>query len=121
MSISSPIPIILYKNMNIWIFSVNGKRKFKDEKFGFGGKKRGMKKNTNESSNDVSDYKPFRAGGVSKKLGKGNQRPGKDRRKQMKNKNKRKWIYISEKMHPVSVKDVDQQKFVVALAAFLKK
>ena len=30
-------------------------------------------------------------------------------------------LYISEKMPSVSVKDVDQQKFTVALAAFLKK
>ena len=69
---------------------VNGKRKFKDEKFGFGGKKRGAKRNTKDSNNDMSEYKPFRGAGMNKKLGKGNQRPGKDKRKQMKNKNKKK-------------------------------
>jgi len=60
------------------------KRKRKDEKFGFGGKKRGAKRNTKDSSNDVSDY---RRSGVKKKLNKFNKRPGKDQRKKMKNKN----------------------------------
>merc|ERR1711971_1195982 len=35
-----------------------GKRKFKDKKFGFGGKKRGLKSNTKDSVNDVTGYKP---------------------------------------------------------------
>jgi len=66
--------------------SVNGKRKAKNEKWGFGGKKRGMKKNTKESANDVSEYRPSRAPGSKG----GNKRPGKDRRKKMQNHNKKK-------------------------------
>ena len=34
------------------------KRKFKDKKFGFGGKKRGLKSNTKDSVNDVTGFKP---------------------------------------------------------------
>jgi rRNA-processing protein EBP2 len=75
------------------------KRKMKNSKFGFGGKKRGMKKNTRDSSADVSDYrmpgKPNKAGkftNKSGKFGKGkgktNSRPGKSRRVQMKAKRK---------------------------------
>jgi rRNA-processing protein EBP2 len=68
----------------------------KDQRFGFGGKKRGSKKNTKESVDDISDFKKFRrpvAGGGSfkKKLGKGaSKRLGKDMRNKMKNKNKKK-------------------------------
>merc|ERR1719309_369001 len=67
---------------------INAKRKSKDEKFGFGGKKRGLKKNTKESNDAVGD---FRRPGFNKKTGgkTKNIRPGKDRRKQMKNKNKK--------------------------------
>jgi len=36
------------------------KKKRKEAKFGFGGKKRGSKANTKESVNDVSGYKPQR-------------------------------------------------------------
>ena len=68
---------------------MNGKRKAKDEKFGFGGKKRGAKRNTKESAGDISEYKPFRKPGFNKKLGKGNKRPGKERRKQQKGKGKK--------------------------------
>ena len=45
------------------------KRKFKDEKFGFGGKKRKIKKNDAESSKDMSSYKPH----INGKLKNGNQ------------------------------------------------
>jgi len=69
---------------------VNAKRKSKDEKFGFGGKKRGSKRNTKDTTNDVSDFRRPAGGGFNKKLGKANnKRPGKDRRKQSKNKNKK--------------------------------
>ena len=34
------------------------KRNFKDKKFGFGGKKRGLKSNTKDSVNDVTGFKP---------------------------------------------------------------
>lgn len=70
------------------------KRNSKNSKFGFGGKKRGLKKNTRDSAADVSEYrrpdKPGR-GGKSGKFGHGKpngakQRPGKNRRVQMKSK-----------------------------------
>ena len=68
------------------------KKKQKDSKFGFGGKKRGNKKNTRDSAADVSDYKKPGNPMVGKfrkdKGGKGNQRPGKNRRVQMKGKRK---------------------------------
>ena len=81
------------------------KRNNKNSKFGFGGKKRGMKKNTKDSAADVSDYrkpgKPGRGGkpGIGGKGGKGGKfnkgpnnnmksRPGKNRRVQMKAKRK---------------------------------
>ncbi|KAJ8346203.1 hypothetical protein SKAU_G00303960 [Synaphobranchus kaupii] len=69
----------------------NAKRKFKDQKFGFGGKKRGSKWNTKESHNDVSGFKAKVAHGKGgKKFGregkqKPNKRPGKDTRRRMKN------------------------------------
>ena len=34
------------------------KRKSKDKKFGFGGKKRGLKANTKDSVNDVTGFRP---------------------------------------------------------------
>ncbi|EDO46929.1 predicted protein [Nematostella vectensis] len=67
---------------------INHKRKAKDKKFGFGGKKRNIKRNTQKSTSDVSSFnsrkhskapKPNKPG-VKRK----NQRPGKSRRKKMK-------------------------------------
>lgn len=67
----------------------NAKRKYKDQKFGFGGKKSGKKWNTKESFNDVSSFRAKVAhakGGKGGKKGKGgqNKRPGKSVRKKMK-------------------------------------
>ncbi|XP_056133273.1 probable rRNA-processing protein EBP2 [Lampris incognitus] len=67
----------------------NAKRKYKDQKFGFGGKKSGTKWNTKESHNDVSGFRAKVAHGKGKggKKGKGakqNKRPGKSVRKKMK-------------------------------------
>ncbi|XP_060519749.1 probable rRNA-processing protein EBP2 homolog [Cylas formicarius] len=65
------------------------KRKFKDQKFGFGGKKRGLKINTKESAGDISEYKrqkPANKGKPKNKVMKN--RPGKSKR--MKNKSKKK-------------------------------
>ncbi|CAH1106533.1 unnamed protein product [Psylliodes chrysocephalus] len=85
------------------------KRKMKDKKFGFGGKKRGMKKNTRESAGDISEYKsPGKPGKkfnqnqpgqkfnqnqarqkfTNKNKGKSN-RMGKNRRMKMKTKSKK--------------------------------
>ncbi|XP_063283213.1 probable rRNA-processing protein EBP2 [Pelobates fuscus] len=70
----------------------NAKRRYKDEKFGFGGRKKGLKRNTKESVNDVSSFRsnvahgkgPHRPG---KKGGKNaNKRPGKKVRQKMKSK-----------------------------------
>lgn len=76
--------------------NVVNKRKFKDEKFGYGGKKKGQKANTRNSADDVSSYKPFRANphakkSKSSKFGGGKkkpqqQRPGKARRQNQKSK-----------------------------------
>ncbi|XP_006804068.1 probable rRNA-processing protein EBP2 [Neolamprologus brichardi] len=66
----------------------SAKRKFKDQKFGFGGKKSGKKWNTKESYNDVSGFRAKIAHGKGGKKGKGgkqNKRPGKSVRKKMKN------------------------------------
>ncbi|XP_063075752.1 probable rRNA-processing protein EBP2 [Engraulis encrasicolus] len=71
----------------------NAKRKYKDQRFGFGGKKKGGKWNTKESHNDTSGFrakvahgkggKTFGKGG--KKAGRqGNKRPGKEARRKMK-------------------------------------
>lgn len=67
------------------------KRNMKNKKFGFGGKKRGIKKNTKDSASDVSEYRrPGKIGrsGKSDKFNKGGKvakkRPGKNRRQQMK-------------------------------------
>lgn len=68
----------------------NAKRKYKDQKFGFGGKKSGKKWNTKESYNDVSGFRAKVAnakggkGGKKGKGGKQNKRPGKSVRKKMK-------------------------------------
>ncbi|XP_034387509.1 probable rRNA-processing protein EBP2 [Cyclopterus lumpus] len=69
----------------------NSKRKFKDQKFGFGGKKSGKKWNTKESHNDVSSFRAKVANakgskGAKKgaKGGKQNKRPGKSVRKKIK-------------------------------------
>ncbi|XP_047444079.1 probable rRNA-processing protein EBP2 [Mugil cephalus] len=68
----------------------NAKRKYKDKKFGFGGKKSGQKWNTKESFNDVSGFRAKVAhakGGMGGKKGKGgkqNKRPGKSVRRKMK-------------------------------------
>lgn len=66
------------------------KANMKNSKYGFGGKKRGGKRNTKSSSADVSEYrrpqKPGKRGMKGK--GKGNQRLGKSRRMQMKAKKK---------------------------------
>lgn len=47
------------------------KRKARDAKFGFGGKKRGMKRNTKESSIGGGERKTFGGGGDRKKFGGG--------------------------------------------------
>eukprot|EP00090_Calanus_glacialis_P021626 TRINITY_DN3337_c0_g1_i1.p1 TRINITY_DN3337_c0_g1~~TRINITY_DN3337_c0_g1_i1.p1 ORF type:complete len:337 (+),score=132.40 TRINITY_DN3337_c0_g1_i1:53-1063(+) len=80
--------------------AVAGKRNAKDKKFGYGGKKRNIKKNDKNSTDDVSGFKPFNKGGAGgsksgakggKKLGKGAiKRPGKGNRQKMKNHNKKK-------------------------------
>lgn len=51
--------------------SSSGKRKYKDQKFGFGGKKSGMKWNTKDSYNDVSSFRAKVAHGKGGKKGKG--------------------------------------------------
>lgn len=70
----------------------SAKRKYKDKKFGLGGKKKGSKQNTRDSVNDVSSFRAsvaqgrrFKQGG--KKGGKNaNKRPGKTVRQKIKNK-----------------------------------
>lgn len=65
------------------------KRNAKDKKFGFGGKKRDVKKNDRKSTDDVSSFRPgqkSRHGGKSKG---GQKRPGKGNRQKMKNKKKK--------------------------------
>ena len=72
-----------------------GKRNFKDKKFGFGGKKRGLKKNDKKSADDVSGFKPFRKGGAGggasnkKNMKSKLKRPGKDKRQKIKNQKKK--------------------------------
>ncbi|XP_076756379.1 putative rRNA-processing protein EBP2 homolog [Xylocopa sonorina] len=70
---------------------VAARRKMRDAKYGFGGKKRGGKKNTRASSADVSEYKrPTKPGkDLKKKGGNAKQRIGKSRRIQMKAKKRR--------------------------------
>uniref|UniRef100_A0A8B9LDI5 EBNA1 binding protein 2 n=2 Tax=Astyanax mexicanus TaxID=7994 RepID=A0A8B9LDI5_ASTMX len=65
----------------------SSKRKYKDQKFGFGGRKKGSKRNTKESHDDVSGFRAKAAHGKGgKKFGKGgkNKRPGKETRRKMK-------------------------------------
>ncbi|NXC67223.1 EBP2 protein, partial [Anhinga anhinga] len=67
----------------------NAKRRYKNQKFGFGGKKKGSKWNTKESCNDVSSFRSKVAHNKGK-AGKGgkkalNKRPGKRTRQKMKN------------------------------------
>ncbi|XP_043109332.1 probable rRNA-processing protein EBP2 [Puntigrus tetrazona] len=66
----------------------NSKRKYKDKKFGFGGKKKGSKWNNKESHDDVSGFRAKVAHGKGGKnfgkRGKTNKRPGKETRKKMK-------------------------------------
>ncbi|XP_055381411.1 probable rRNA-processing protein EBP2 homolog [Condylostylus longicornis] len=62
------------------------KRKARDKRFGFGGKKRGLKSNTKASSMGIEKVKKFKNTGV--RSGK-NKRLGKNRRKQEKNRNKK--------------------------------
>lgn len=50
--------------------SPNAKRKYKDQRFGFGGKKSGKKWNTKESHNDVSGFRAKIAHGRGAKGGK---------------------------------------------------
>ncbi|XP_067310313.1 probable rRNA-processing protein EBP2 [Pseudorasbora parva] len=66
----------------------NAKKKYKDQRFGFGGKKKGTKWNTKDSHDDVSGFKAKLAHGKggkrSGKGGKTNKRPGKETRRKMK-------------------------------------
>ncbi|KAI8610752.1 eukaryotic rRNA processing, partial [Chytriomyces sp. MP71] len=72
--------------------AINHKRKAKDAKFGFGGKKRLAKQNTKDSTDDISAFsvKKMKSGAMGQKKGSGvgkkNQRPGKARRQQNKRK-----------------------------------
>lgn len=59
------------------------RRKMRDKKFGFGGKKKGMKANTKDSAADISEYRSHKAGKGAKQKMK-NKRPGKSRRLQRK-------------------------------------
>ena len=64
---------------------------FKDKKFGFGGKKRHVKKNDKRSTDDVSSFRPGQKTrpGVKGKGGAGSKaRPGKGKRQKMKNRKK---------------------------------
>lgn len=78
--------------------AILAKRKGKDKKFGFGGKKRGLKTNDKKSNNDISDFAFNKSGGGGvkgggrggKSLGKGAKtRPGKGKRQKIKNKKKK--------------------------------
>ncbi|XP_035391916.1 probable rRNA-processing protein EBP2 [Electrophorus electricus] len=66
----------------------NAKRRYKEQKFGFGGKKKGSKWNTKDSHNDVSSFRAKTAHGKMdnkfRKAGKKNKRPGKEARRKMK-------------------------------------
>ncbi|CAH6790769.1 probable rRNA-processing protein EBP2 [Phodopus roborovskii] len=67
----------------------NAKRRYKNQKFGFGGKKKGSKWNTRESYDDVSSFRAKVAHGKGpRKPGKkgANKRPGKRTRQKMKSK-----------------------------------
>ncbi|KAE8741453.1 hypothetical protein FOCC_FOCC012997 [Frankliniella occidentalis] len=65
------------------------KRKHKDSKFGFGGKKRGLKTNTKESAADVGGYRPPRKPGVKNRNMNKKNRPGKSKRNNNKNSKRR--------------------------------
>ncbi|XP_015725403.1 probable rRNA-processing protein EBP2 [Coturnix japonica] len=65
----------------------NAKRRYKDQKFGFGGKKKGSKWNTKDSFNDVSSFKSKVAHNKGPRKGgkkAANKRPGKRARQKMK-------------------------------------
>ncbi|GAB1288828.1 Probable rRNA-processing protein EBP2 [Apodemus speciosus] len=67
----------------------NAKRRYKNQKFGFGGKKKGSKWNTRESYDDVSSFRAKVAHGKgSRQPGKkgANKRPGKRTRQKLKSK-----------------------------------
>ncbi|CAO2580440.1 Probable rRNA-processing protein EBP2 [Lemmus lemmus] len=67
----------------------SAKRRYKNQKFGFGGKKKGSKWNTRESYDDVSSFRAKVAHGKGpRKPGKkgANKRPGKRTRQKMKSK-----------------------------------
>ncbi|XP_060629263.2 probable rRNA-processing protein EBP2 [Anolis sagrei] len=69
----------------------SAKRRYKNQKFGFGGKKKGSKWNTKESHNDVSSFRASKAhykgpGKAGKKNA--NKRPGKKVRQKMKNRSR---------------------------------
>lgn len=66
----------------------SAKRRYKNQKFGYGGKKKGSKWNTRESYDDVSSFRAKKAHGKGiKRPGKkgSNKRPGKRTREKMKN------------------------------------
>lgn len=66
------------------------KRKMKDKKFGFGGKKKGMKVNTKDSAADISEYKrPNKNMGKGKHKTHNKTRPGKNRRIKNKSRGKK--------------------------------
>lgn len=60
--------------------ATTSKRKARDSKFGFGGKKRGMKRNTKDSSMDTGGSKPFNASRGGNKNNKSPKRLGKTKR-----------------------------------------
>ncbi|XP_046742804.1 probable rRNA-processing protein EBP2 homolog [Diprion similis] len=64
------------------------KLKMKNSKYGFGGKKRGSKQNSKSSAADVSEWRKPGKPKKGKSVGGGKQRPGKNRRVQMKSKKK---------------------------------
>ncbi|XP_077190250.1 putative rRNA-processing protein EBP2 [Paroedura picta] len=69
----------------------NAKRRYKNQKFGFGGKKKGSKWNTQESHNDVSSFRASVAhykGSVKAGKKGANKRPGKKVRQKMKNRSR---------------------------------
>ncbi|XP_063929803.1 probable rRNA-processing protein EBP2 homolog [Zophobas morio] len=83
---------------------ISDKRKLRDKKFGFGGKKRGSKLNTKDSASDISEYRRPKKPGMKKgkgpgmKMGKGPgmkkgkgpaKRPGKNKRIKSRAKGKR--------------------------------
>lgn len=70
--------------------NISKKRSHKDKKFGFGGKKKGSKLNTRDSTHQMDGFnssakkKPFNSKNNFKPKGKKNQRPGKSKRKNAK-------------------------------------